>query len=129
MIFQYHHGIKNLNDRFIRAMLHIITNIISSFSMFIIPSFLPFDAVTTFRPSFKNPRTEEGIYKRKKIELKTCLFHWSSSCYLSFFLGRDLVFFLFFSWSKACFLSLFLGSYFYLGRKRFFFILLLKIFL
>ena len=55
--------------------------------------------------------------RRKKI-LKLAFFSWSSLCFLSCFLGRDRVFFLFFfillfSLSKACFPSFFWKSFFY----------------
>ena len=69
--------------------------------------------------------SEVGIYIKIKLRslklyffLVEIVFSWSRSCFLSFFLGLGLVFFLFtwlflFSWSKACFLSFSLKSFFY----------------
>ena len=58
------------------------------------------------------PFSELGSWEFIKEErniFKTCFYSWSKSCFLSFFLGQERVFFLF-SWSRSCFHSFFLES-------------------
>ena len=90
-----------------------------------------------FRTVFKFHNCRSGN-KRKKVRswnflfylmveiLVTFFFSKSRLCFLSFFLGQNIVFFLFFI--VGCFFSFYLESNFFLGRKLFSFFLL-KIFL
>ena len=62
----------------------------------------PFICIISYLSQSKSPKV--GIFKRKRK-----ITSWSRSCFLSFFLGEDLVF------------SFFLESYFFLSQKLFVF--------
>ena len=91
---------------------------------------------------FKPYTNEKGRlgweFIKEKSKILKLAFFWQRSCFLSFFIGQDRVFFLFclgqdlvsfFSWSKVCFLSFFLLNLsFFLVESEFSFFFFLKSF-